>query len=204
MPILPQFPLGVVLFPSMILPLHVFEPRYRVMVEQVLGGDGRFGVVLIERGSDVGGGDVRSPFGTVARVLEAEQFNDGRWVLTTVGEERFRVIHWLADDPFPRAEVELWPDDEATSDMRPAYEAVLAKFRRCMALASESGINVGPLPVELADVELGCLQMAALSPLATIDKQALLGTPGPTQRLPLLERFLDDALTLIQLRLTEN
>jgi Lon protease-like protein len=204
MPTLPQFPLGLVLFPSMILPLHVFEPRYRVMVQRVLDGDGRFGVVLIERGSDVGGGDVRSSFGTVAKVLEAEQFSDGRWVLTTVGVERFKVTRWLPDDPFPQAEVEPWPDDELTSDLRPAYEAVLAKFRRCMALASESGVNVGPLPADLADVELGCMQMAALSPLATIDKQALLGTPGPAQRLPLLNQFLDDALTLIRLRLTES
>ncbi len=204
MPILPQFPLGVVLFPSMVLPLHIFEPRYRVMIEQVLAGDGRFGVVLIERGSDVGGGDVRSNFGTVAQVVEAEQFSDGRWALTTVGIDRFKVTSWLPDDPFPMAEIELWPDDGGDDDLHPAYQAVLTKFRRCMALASESGVNVGPLPADIADVELGCMQMAALAPLAILDKQALLQAPGPTQRLPLLDQLLEDALTLIRLRLSES
>ncbi len=204
MPIMPQFPLGLVLFPSMVLPLHVFEPRYRVMVQRVLETDGRFGVVLIERGSDVGGGDVRTRFGTVAQVVEAEQFSDGRWALTTVGVERFKVNAWMADDPYPVADVELWPDPELTSDLRTSYEQVLAKFRRCMALASESGVNVGPLPAELADVELGCMQMSALAPLATIDKQSLLGAAGPAERLPMLDGMLDDAITLIQLRLTED
>lgn len=204
MAILPQFPLGVVLFPSMVLPLHVFEPRYRTMVEEILGGDGRFGVVLIERGSDVGGGDVRTDFGTVAQVVQAEQFSDGRWALVTVGAERFKVTSWLPDNPYPVAEIEPWPDAELTSDLRQSYEQVLAKFRRCMALASESGVNVGPLPADLADVELGCMQMAALSPLSTFDKQALLRADGPAERLPLLDSLLDDALTLIRLRLTES
>lgn len=204
MSILPQFPLGVVLFPSMVLPLHVFEPRYRTMVEKVLDDDGRFGVVLIERGSEVGGQDVRTDFGTVAQVVEAEQFSDGRWVITTVGVERFRVDAWLADDPYPRAEVTLWPDEVLTSDLRPAYEGVLGKFRRCMALASESGVDVGPLPAELSDVELGCLQMSALAPLTVFDKQRLLGSAGPAERLPLLDEMLNDAIELIRLRLAES
>lgn len=201
---MPQFPLGVVLFPQMVLPLHVFEPRYRVMVQRVLETDGRFGVVLIERGSDVGGGDVRSDFGTVAQVVEAEQFNDGRWALTTVGVERFKVNAWLPDDPYPVADVELWPDPALSSDLRQSYEQVLAKFRRCMALASESGVNVGPLPADLADVELGCMAMSALAPLATIDKQAPLGAAAPAARLPMLSQLLDDALARFQLRLTGN
>lgn len=204
MPIMPQFPLGLVLFPSMVLPLHVFEPRYRVMVQQVLEGDGRFGVALIQRGSEVGGGDVRTDFGTVAQVVEAEQFSDGRWALTTVGVERYKVNRWLPDDPYPVADVELWPDEALTSDLEPAYREVLAKFRRCMALASESGVNVGPLPADLADVELGCMQMSALSPISMLDKQALLGAKGPAERLPMLGRLLDDALELIRLRLAGN
>ena len=56
---LPMFPLGTVLFPYAVLPLHVFEPRYRALTEHCLAGDGCFGVVLIERGSEVGGGDTR-------------------------------------------------------------------------------------------------------------------------------------------------
>src|SRR3954447_12098654 len=105
MPVLPMFPLGSVLLPSVFLPLHVFEPRYRALTEHCLAGEREFGVVLIERGSEVGGGDVRSPVGTVARILEAVQFDDGRWALGVVGTRRVRVTAWLDDDPYPRAEV---------------------------------------------------------------------------------------------------
>jgi uncharacterized protein len=68
---MPMFPLGTVLFPHALLPLHVFEPRYRLMTRRVLAGDGELGVVLIERGSEVGGGDTRFGVGTVARVVRA-------------------------------------------------------------------------------------------------------------------------------------
>ncbi|HEV7759443.1 MAG TPA: LON peptidase substrate-binding domain-containing protein, partial [Acidimicrobiales bacterium] len=104
MPVTPMFPLGTVLVPGMLLPLHVFEPRYRQMLDDCLAGDRTFGVVLIERGSEVGGGDVRTGVGTLARILQAEQAADGRWALMAVGARRIRIDRWLPDDPYPRAE----------------------------------------------------------------------------------------------------
>ncbi|MEM9130790.1 MAG: LON peptidase substrate-binding domain-containing protein [Actinomycetota bacterium] len=204
MAVMPQFPLGTVLFPTMVLPLHVFEPRYRTMVTEVLDGDGTFGVVLIERGADTGGGDVRTDFGCTAQVLEAEQFSDGRWALITMGVERFRVSEWLSDDPFPRAEVDLWPDEATDDDLQDRYEAVSAKFRRCLALAAESGVDVGPLPPKVDDIELGCMQMSALAPVTALDKQRLLGAPGPAERLRLLDVMIDDSVELIEARLTDS
>src|SRR4051795_8809471 len=102
---MPMFPLGTVLFPHALLPLHVFEPRYRLMTQRVLKGDGEFGVVLIERGSEVGGGDTRFVVGTVARVVRAQELPDGGYALATVGIRRIRVTRWLPDDPYPLAEV---------------------------------------------------------------------------------------------------
>src|SRR6476619_4622640 len=87
---LPMFPLGSPLLPRMLLPLRVFEPRYRAMCDRVLGGDGRFGVVLIERGSEVGGGEARLDVGCVAEVVRAEPQPDGGWLLACVGAERIR------------------------------------------------------------------------------------------------------------------
>src|SRR5687767_5279898 len=101
---LPMFPLGTVLLPGGVLPLHIFEPRYREMIRTCLDGDGTFGVVLIERGSEVGGGDVRSDAGTLARIVEASETDDGRWGVVAVGAARIRVAAWLPDDPFPRAD----------------------------------------------------------------------------------------------------
>ena len=113
-----MFPLGTVLFPHALLPLHVFEPRYRLMTERVLVDGGEFGVVLIERGSEVGGGDVRFDLGTVARIVRAQQLPDGGYALVTVGIRRIRVTCWLPDDPFPQAEV-VDVDEDAGRRGRP-------------------------------------------------------------------------------------
>ncbi|MEY3360946.1 MAG: hypothetical protein RL531_665, partial [Actinomycetota bacterium] len=82
---LPMFPLGTALLPGAMLPLHVFEERYRALVEHCLARDGEFGVVLIERGSEVGGGDRRFAVGTLARIVEAGRFPDGRYALVATG-----------------------------------------------------------------------------------------------------------------------
>ena len=197
---MPQFPLRTVLFPSMVLPLHVFEPRYRTMVHDLLEGDRRFGVVMIERGSDQGGEDDRSSYGTVARIVEAEEFPDGRWGLVTVGVERFRITQWLEDAPYPRADIELWPDAAGDLDVE-RFESVEQKFRRCMALASEMGVDTGPLPGDIEPSELGTMQLAAMLPVGPLDKQRLLGSAGACERLDALDHTIDEALELIELQL---
>ena len=204
MAIVPQFPLGTVLFPTMVLPLHIFEPRYREMAEQVTNGDGMFGVTLIERGSEVGGSEQRTDFGTLAKIVDSERLEDGRWALIAVGAERFRVERWLPDNPYPVAEIKLWPDEDDLDDtLTEPYEQVASTLRRCMALAAESGIDVGPVPDSFeGDHALGSMQMSALAPLGPLDKQRLLGVPTTSERLDLLATMLDDALELIHHRLS--
>src|SRR5262245_13277872 len=115
MAVMPMFPLGVALLPGGVLPLHVFEPRYRQMVHDILSDDvdaPEFGVVMIERGREVGGGDVRTRVGTIARVVDIRALADGRYAMVAVGERRLRVNAWLPDDPYPLADVDAWPDDD--------------------------------------------------------------------------------------------
>src|SRR6476646_946546 len=113
MAIMPMFPLGSVLLPGGVLPLHVFEPRYRALVQDCLASaEHEFGVVLIERGFEVGGGDFRCLVGTVARMVQVAELDDGRYALVTIGTRRIRVNGWLPDDPYPKADVEDWPDEE--------------------------------------------------------------------------------------------
>src|ERR1700685_982915 len=81
-----MFPLSPVLFPYASMPLHVFEPRYRELMRDCLAGDARFGIVLIERGSEVGGGDQRGALGTRGVITEAAELPDGGWVLEIEGE----------------------------------------------------------------------------------------------------------------------
>ena len=137
---LPMFPLGTVLFPHGLLPLRVFEPRYRLMTDRVLRGDGEFGVVLIERGSEVGGGDTRFETGTVARVVRLERLADGGYLLATVGIRRIRVVQWLPDDPYPQADV-IDVEEPAAGDAGIAAEPVRSPCSTTCARSTASAIR---------------------------------------------------------------
>ena len=190
---LPMFPLGSVLFPSVFLPLHVFEARYRALARDCMDGDQEFGVVLIERGSEVGGDDVRTSVGTVARIVEAAELEDGRWVLGTVGTRRIRVREWLPDDPYPRADVEDWDDLEPGADASDAYGVVLGRLRRVLALKAELAEPAVDATIELSDEPaLGSFQAAAVAPIGPADQQRLLQAGGPDERLRLLGVLLTE------------
>ena len=196
---LPMFPLGTVLFPSLVLPLHVFEPRYRALVDDCESGDGEFGVVLIERGNEVGGGDVRTDVGTVAQILQVERFDDGRSALAAVGTRRVRVRQWLDDDPYPRAEVDEWPDP---SHPTLPLDELDTLFRRSLALATELGEAGAPIDVEVDDDPvLATFQVAALAPLGAADRQAVLATETADERTQRLTELLTDGLELLAARL---
>jgi Lon protease-like protein len=200
-----MFPLGTVLFPSALLPLHVFEPRYRVMTRHCLDTEPEFGVVLIERGSEVGGGDVRTDVGTVARIIEARELPDGRWVMTAVGVRRIRVTRWLTDDPYPRAEVEDFadpPGDSAEDDAGDQYPRVVAALRRVLALRAELGEPAAAATIELsAESGLGSFQVAATAPIGPADQQRVLATPTAAERLALMAHFLADEARFLERRL---
>src|SRR4051794_7636844 len=158
-----MFPLGTVLFPTVFLPLHIFEPRYRELARRCMHGDREFGVVLIERGSEVGGDDVRTSVGTIARVLEATELDDGRWMLGAVGTRRIRVHEWLPDDPYPRADIEPWDDPPASAAVPDLYDGVLSKLRRVLALKAELAEPAADATIELSDDPvLGSFQAAAV------------------------------------------
>jgi Lon protease-like protein len=195
---MPMFPLGSVLLPGMPLPLHVFEPRYRALVERCLEGTPEFGVVLIARGSEVGGGDQRTDVGTVARIVEAARFDDGRYAIGAVGVRRIRVRRWLPDGPYPLAEVEDWPDEPDPVE-RAEVEAVAVGFRRVLGLATELGLPVAPATIELDDEpDRAVTLMAAAAPLGPADRHDLLVAPGPAERLALLGELLDGQAELLE------
>jgi uncharacterized protein len=191
-----MFPLGTVLFPHALLPLHVFEARYRLMTERVLRGDGEFGVVLIERGSEVGGGDVRFDVGTVARVVRAQQLADGGYALATVGTRRLRVVRWLADDPYPQAEVVDLESPgagsaSASSDLRVRARALNALGDVC-GLYRLAEVDIPDLPVIADDPEQASYEMAALAPIGPLDAQRVLETPNASDRLALIAELLEE------------
>ena len=194
MAVLPMFPLGSVLFPHMPLRLRVFEERYLVMLAELLKSDQAvFGVVLIERGREVGGGEQRFATGTVAEITHLGA-QDGFVVLAARGGRRFQVQQWLDDAPHPRAEiVELdelgW--DPALAGLRAAAER---QVRRALALASEFSESVWPADIELSDEPNAALwQLAAIAPLTALDQIELLRSATTEQLLRRLGELTEEA-----------
>jgi Lon protease-like protein len=200
-----MFPLGTVLFPFAVLPLQVFEPRYRTLTEHCLRSDGRFGVVLIERGSEVGGGDSRFDVGTVARIVEAARTPDGRYLLATVGTERLRVRRWLPDHPYPRAEVDIVREPSTlaprAAGQRDAVERLLVRVLALRAELGEPSLSVDAARLD-ADPLRASFEAASLAPIGPLDAQRLLETEDPCDRLARLEALLHDAAELLELRLS--
>jgi Lon protease-like protein len=189
-----MFPLGTVLMPSQLLPLHVFEPRYRELMHRLTapGAVPELGVVLIERGREVGGGDQRVSTGTLARLLEHRQLPDGRWLALCAGTGRLRVVEWLPDDPFPQAEIEeltepAWDlDDDAT------LVAAEQLVRETIALAAELGEAGVPANLQLADDPAQRVwQLCAVAPLGAFDRQRLLEASRPVRLATLLDEVAD-------------
>jgi Lon protease-like protein len=197
-----MFPLGTVLFPHGVLPLHVFEPRYRILTERCLADDATFGVVLIERGSEVGGNDQRFDVGTAARIVQAGRLDDGRWVLMTVGEHRVRVQRWLPDDPYPRADVVALPDHadpHATSQL----PDLVSDLERLLALRAQLGEPVPGVEVALPDDPVhASFEACALAALGPLDGQRLLELDDASERLRELGTLVRDEVAVLEFRLS--
>jgi uncharacterized protein len=171
------FPLNSVLFPYMPLRLRVFEERYLIMLAELLRSeDARFGVVLIERGREVGGGEKRFSVGTIAEITRLGA-QEGFVGLVAQGGQRFEVTQWLDDAPHPRAEVREMAELEWDNGLWQMREETEQLVRRTLAVASEFADNVWPSDIELAANPVAAAwQLAAISPLNALDQLALLGS----------------------------
>jgi Lon protease-like protein len=201
---LPMFPLGNPVLPTQVLPLHVFEPRYRILMETLtgVGSSAEMGVVMIERGSEVGGGDVRVAVGTVTHLIESERLPDGRWVAIFAGSHPLRVERWLDDDPYPQAIIEERADEDWDPDHQPLLDAAEASVRQALDLASELGEPVGHPSFTLSgQPSVAAWELCARAPLGALDRQKLLEATGRRERLVLLDEFVSDACALLAFRL---
>lgn len=172
-----MFPLGSVLFPHTPLALRVFEPRYLTMMGRLLDVEGpEFGVVLIERGHEAGGGDERAAIGVMAPVLRIEAGAEDLYVVA-VGGERISVDRWLDDDPHPLADVSPiapleW--DDALAPLLGEAERIVRRLATLAAVLDEArwdpGSELSDDPVESA------WQLAAIAPLGEYDRYRLLSS----------------------------
>lgn len=189
---LPLFPLNVVLYPGMFLPLHIFEDRYRTMIGNCLQYKQPFGVVLIKEGSEVGAPATPEQIGTTARILDSAQLESGRLNILTRGDRRFQILKVLREEPYLVGRIRLLDDkvgDDAAEKAdiaRVEFETFQSRFAR---LTGEAAKDVAPtdeateLSFSIAAKISSCVKLPAETRqywLAINDAEARLETLIPT------------------------
>lgn len=184
---LPLFPLHVVLFPGRPLPIHVFEPRYRAMLDECMEADQRFGVIAIRYGrAERGSADVHR-VGTVAEILRVERLEDGRSNIVTRGAERFRILDLLDDRPYMRARVELLDEEPSDTSLSPLVSALrrhLEAYLRDIGAGAQLAGRLPSNPAALAWLA------ACAAELQLSEQQRLLEMDSLAERLSTTLRLL--------------
>jgi Lon protease-like protein len=202
---LPLFPLHTVLFPGMALPLHIFEPRYRQMVEQCLAASRPFGVVLIRAGQEVGAPAVPHEIGVTARITGVERAAGGRLNIETVGEERFRLRETRPDGDLLTAEVDLLPlpSDPAGGDQRlvRALAPWLRRYLEVLGQAAQTELRVDTMP----DHPVAMAYLAAIiAQVPMLEKQTLLAAASAAEMLRAERRLLRREVGLLRAMLARG
>lgn len=203
-----MFPLQVAMLPGEELPLRIFEPRYTAMVKDCLAmDDPAFGVVLIEAGREVGGGDSRSDVGALAHITECADFGDGRYRLKCTMAERIRVLEWHPDNPYPRAAVEVWPDEEGdrvdVDAIRDIEDRMVALFQR---IADAQGAQVSARDIvagadDAPDAGMWLYGLTARLPMGQADRYAILAAPTPAARVAALSDAVETVTAMVEFQL---
>ncbi len=207
-----MFPLESALLPGDDLPLRIFEPRYAALVRDCMREtDPRFGVVLISRGREVGGGDTRCDVGALAGIVQCLDLGAGRYGLRCRVGERIRVREWLPDDPYPRAIVQIWPDEPgdpvSENQLHELEDRVVALFERVAAARGarlpdrETVLAYGPDASGDAGKRLYAL--ASRLPIGPADRHAILAAPSAAERFAALGEAVDSVTAMVEFQLSE-
>jgi hypothetical protein len=204
-----MFPLERAMLPGEELPLRIFEPRYSAMISDCLAmDDPAFGVVLIAAGREVGGGDARSDVGTLAHITEVTDFGDGRYRLNAVMAERIRVLEWQPDNPYPRAAVEMWPDEAGEpvgpDAIRDVEDRMIALFER---IASARGADVSGRDIVAGadaapDAAMWLYALTTRLPMGQADRYSVLAAPTNAARVAALNDAVETVSALVEFQLS--
>lgn len=179
---IPLFPLNLVLFPGMVQPLHIFEPRYREMTRFCLDSDIAFGVTLASPGSELGH-EQPERFGTLARIADYQRLPDGRYNLITVGVQRFEALELCQDKPYLSGKVRLLPEDIGAGDIASLMleaRSLLDDYLSLVLSIMEGGETTIAVPKDI--VELSYF-IAVCLPCEDMVKQTLLEAQTAVARL---------------------
>ena len=200
---LPLFPLGAVLYPGMLLPLHIFEERYRQLIRDLLDGPEprRFGVIAIRKGRETGIDGVHSLYkvGCTATLRRVDRHDDGRFDIVTVGTARFRLLSLDETQPYLRGEVELLAEEPADpAAAGPAARFVQVAFREYLDALTEWGgatVRIEELPDE---PELLSFIVAAAVVIDLPERQAMLAEPVTLRRLAMQRALLSRETAMLR------
>ncbi len=204
--IVPVFPLpGVVLFPDAILPLHIFEPRYRAMVRDAIDGNQLIAMALLKDGSetDVAGKSEVYPVGCVGRIEKVQALPDGRFNIALAGLCRVRFEEFILDQPYRQARIAPIPEAPSDESYRASTEREEDELRLLAAFGSlhralqglgpgESGMPLAVNPGVPFEILVNSLCLHA--EVGAADKQRLLEMPGARERCRALTMLLDRRL----------
>ena len=200
---LPLFPLGAVLYPGMLLPLHIFEERYRQLVGDLLDGTEprRFGVIAIRKGRETGIDGVHSLYkvGCTATLRRVERHDDGRFNIVTVGTQRFRLLRLDQTRPYLQGEVEMLFEEPADPTAAgPAVGVIQAAFREYLDALTEWGgakVRLEELPDE---PELLSFIVAAAMVIDLPERQAMLAESDTLRRLAMQRALLSRETSMLR------
>ena len=200
---LPLFPLNVVLYPGMALPLRIFEERYKLMMQKCMEGDKTFGVVLIREGKEVGGSAIPFEVGTLARITDVVPQGQGRMHLSAIGQDVFRIVDVQQITPYMVGRVELLErTEESTPDE--LTSRVVRHFRTYMSLlTSLRGGGDGAVELD-RDPERLSYTIAAELMAGPREKQGLLEAPTARARLEEELKLLQSTNLSLDLFLAEK
>lgn len=192
---LPLFPLNAVLFPGATMPLHIFEERYKQMINECLDQQRPFGVVLIRSGQEVGAAAEPFDIGTTAHIQQVERLDEGKMNIVCTGGRRFRLIEKLEGAPYLKGNVELIEPphafDDETNDLASEAGALFGEYVRLYLAVTNQWTRTLDLPSDpgvLADF------IGSRLPVAVNVKQRLLEERSPKKRLAAEKELLGDAI----------
>lgn len=185
---IPLFPLDVVLFPAMPLPLHIFEPRYKIMIARCLNEHLEFGIVFDEEKSV-------SRVGSTAEIVrKIKDYPDGRMDILTRGRAIFRLLEVLEEKEYYEARVEYLTETSSQQDER-AEAALIEAFQRCMeAVYGKPGSKPAPATQPEGIVRSLVYAMAPHLPLSLQERQSLLEMRDESARRQFLARWFGESL----------
>jgi uncharacterized protein len=188
---IPLFPLNTVLFPGMPLNLHIFEPRYKLMIGECLKESRPFGVVLIRSGHEVGESAQVYEVGTMAQITRARPLNNGEMDITALGSRRFYIEHTVTTKPYMTGIVKDYPLEDVLNpcigQLARQISAMVQRYLKIFATLGNIDLKMDSLPQDPATL---AFLTAVILHMPMKDKQQLLDKPDLVSMLKAERRML--------------